>query len=176
MAKTISINPAYGIYEIYDNVVGKGYRGKAVDIYKGKSEHFKMLEKNKHYNIHLQNAFNKYGKEEFRFRIIEEFDDYNIFSEIDLKNKEIYYIKEFDTFKNGYNQTTGGDGMSGRSWNENQHKVMSEKMKGNKYGLGNKSNLGLKKSEESKEKVRQSLLGRKRGKYNTKKNDRETNC
>lgn len=151
------------IYQIYNIKNGKVYIGKAVDVFKRKSEHFKCLENNKHYNQHLQKSFNKYGKESFRFQIIEEC------SKSELIEKEIYNIECFNSFHDGYNQTLGGEGMLGKKWNDNQFKIMSEKMKGNTYGLGNKSNLGLKKSEKSKEKIRNSLLGRKRGKYNIKK-------
>ncbi len=77
----------------------------------------------------------------------------------------------FDSLQNGYNMTAGGEGMEGYKWTEEQTLIMREKMKGNKYGLGNKSNLGMKKSEESKIKVGNTLRGRKRGKYKTKKND-----
>lgn len=153
------------IYQIYNTDNGKLYIGKAVDVFKRKVEHFDMLETNSHYNQHLQKSFNKHGREKFRFQIIEEC------KECELYEKEIYYIQIYDSFNSGYNQTLGGDGVSGRKWTENQYRVMSEKMKGNRYGLGNKSNLGLKKSEETKEKVRNSLLGRKRGKYKTKRND-----
>jgi group I intron endonuclease len=163
MCKSRQKDAICAIYQIYNTVNGKVYIGKAVDVFKRKVEHFKDLENNKHYNKHLQSSFNKYGKECFKFQIVEEC------NEECLIEQEIYNIECFNSFHTGYNKTLGGEGMLGRKWNDDQYKIMSEKMKGNCYGLGNKSNLGLKKSEESKEKVRQSLLGRKRGKYNIKK-------
>lgn len=156
-----------GIYGIYNDVTGEFYIGKAVDIFKRKVEHFKALERNTHYNTFIQNSFNKYGGENFRFTIIEEC------SKEQLDNLEKYYIECYDSFNSGFNLTTGGDGVCGRKWNENQYKVMKEVMKGNQYGKGNSSHTGLTLSQETKDKIRNSLLGRKRGKYKTKKHDRQ---
>jgi len=46
----------------------------------------------------------KYGIENFKFEIIEECSD----EEVDTR--EIYWIDYYDTFKNGYNLTRGGEG------------------------------------------------------------------
>ncbi len=159
-------NAICGIYEIYNIIDGKVYIGQAVDIFKRKVSHFKMLEEDCHYNKHLQRAFNKYGKECFKFQILEECE------EVELNSREVYNIEIFDSFYTGYNQTLGGDGLVGRKWNSNQHDTMSIKMKGNSYGIGNKSHIGLTHPQEIKDKISSSLLGRKRGKYKTKKNDR----
>ena len=53
----------------------------------------------------LYNAMNKYGKENFYVETIESG------IPIDkLDKKEIQYIEEYDSYKNGYNSTKGGDG------------------------------------------------------------------
>ena len=54
---------------------------------------------------YIDRALHKYGKENFEFIIIED----NIPNEL-LNEKEIYYIKKYDTFNNGYNLTLGGEG------------------------------------------------------------------
>lgn len=59
-------------------------------------------------NLRLYNAIRKYGVEHFKLTVLED----NI-DELDLNDKEIYYISLFDTFKNGYNNTLGGGGMNG---------------------------------------------------------------
>lgn len=70
----------------------------------------------------------KYGEENFTLEIIGFAETYD-----ELKEKEKYYIKEYDSTnrKIGYNLTEGGDGTFGRSH-----------------------------SEETKEKIRQKALGR----------------
>ena len=54
------------------------------------------------YNYLLSRAFRKYGIENFSFEILEEC------SKEDLDDREIYYISKYDSYFNGYNQTTGG--------------------------------------------------------------------
>lgn len=63
----------------------------------------KLLEKkDPTYNYLLSRAFRKYGIENFSFEILEEC------SKEDLDDKEVYYISKYDSYFNGYNQTTGG--------------------------------------------------------------------
>jgi group I intron endonuclease len=56
-----------GIYQIKNLVNGKKYYGSSVNMGKRKSRHFSNLNNNKHENQHLQNAWNKYGKDNFVF-------------------------------------------------------------------------------------------------------------
>lgn len=49
-------------------------------------------------------AINKYGKENFQYKIIEE-----VVEEL-LHDREKYWIKYYDSYNNGYNSTLGGDG------------------------------------------------------------------
>ena len=54
---------------------------------------------------YIDRALHKYGKDNFEFIILED----NIPNEL-MDEKEIYYIKKYDTFNNGYNLTLGGKG------------------------------------------------------------------
>lgn len=58
------------IYNIICLSTGKGYIGSTINTYKRKSGHFEKLRKKIHYNSYLQNAFNKYGEENFTFDVI----------------------------------------------------------------------------------------------------------
>ena len=63
-----------GIYKIVNRVNGKYYVGSSANIggKRGRwSEHRRLLTRNKHHNEHLQNAWNKYGEQNFEFLIIE---------------------------------------------------------------------------------------------------------
>lgn len=93
-----------GIYMIKNIVNEKKYVGKSCDIKRRWSDHKYKLNKGIHVNSHLQSAWNKYGEESFEFVIIEEC------NEDELNDKEIYWIKEMDTYHSGYNQTEGGEG------------------------------------------------------------------
>lgn len=65
--------------------------------------------KNRSYNNYLLKSIEKYGFDSFK---VDKVFDY-AFSEQELKDKEKYWIKHFDSFKNGYNFTLGGDGIEG---------------------------------------------------------------
>jgi len=97
----------YLIYLLKNKINRKIYIGKTNNLYKRLSAH-----KNDRRSItHLTNAIDKYGIDNFECQIIEE----NISKE-KIKEKEIFYIKEFDSYKsNNYNSTAGGDGfLSGK--------------------------------------------------------------
>ena len=92
-----------GIYKIENLINGKVYIGKSKNIENRWRTHKKELNNNSHCNKHLQNAWNKYGKENFKFEVIEE-------CSMDLLDKqEIYWISEYNS--NCYNLTKGGDGV-----------------------------------------------------------------
>jgi len=86
--------------------------------------HFSSLRSGKHENIHLQNAWNKYGEDAFFFEVLER----NL-SPIGVNERERYWIAHFDSFVNGYNRTVGGElGGYGRVcvWNGIEYKSISE--------------------------------------------------
>lgn len=91
-----------GIYKIVNTQDKKAYIGSSVNIDSREYKHFWMLERGTHDNPHLQNAFNKFGKESFNFQIIEECDDG------DLVNKENFYISQYKSNlpEFGYNLAT----------------------------------------------------------------------
>ena len=71
-----------GIYKITNLKNGKFYIGSSKDIERRWWEHTNELDKNIHINKKLQNAWNFYGKDNFKFEIIEE-----------LKNERAAVIK-----------------------------------------------------------------------------------
>ncbi|SRR6266852_3028017 len=65
------LNNISGIYCILNIKTNKAYIGSAVNISKRWILHLHQLRKNKHYNKYLQNSWNKYGEENFKFEILE---------------------------------------------------------------------------------------------------------
>ena len=93
---------ACGIYKITNKINGHSYIGQSVNIIRRWGDHRHHYH-NLDYDCTLYKAFRKYGLENFEFEIIEECEP-----EL-LDEKEEYYIKLYDTYKNGYNLTIGGD-------------------------------------------------------------------
>lgn len=60
-----------GVYKILNLVNDKFYIGSSKNIYERWDSHKKELRHNCHYNGHLQNAWNKYGEDNFQFIILE---------------------------------------------------------------------------------------------------------
>ena len=91
-----------GIYCIENSANGKKYIGQSTNIYGRWKSHKSELKHNRHYNIHLQNAWNKYSESSFIFSILKKC---NV-EELDYW--EVYFIDLYDTYKNGYNRDKGG--------------------------------------------------------------------
>ena len=85
-----------GIYCIENITNHKTYIGSSKNIYQRLLKHFALLRYNKHQNAHLQNAWNKYGEDSFRWFILELCDSK------ELTEKEQYCI---DLFGAEYNIT-----------------------------------------------------------------------
>lgn len=92
-----------GIYKIQNNINGKCYIGQSIDISRRWRNH-KFDSKILDYPLYL--AMFKYGEENFTFEIIEEC------CKKSLNEKEIYWIKQYNSYFNGYNQTLGGNQYS----------------------------------------------------------------
>lgn len=93
------------IYKITNKVNGKSYIGQTrytVEFRWRQHQHKKD-------KTHFHCAIKNYGIDSFVVETLEEC-DYK-----DLDSREIYYIAKYDTYNNGYNSSTGGDGMRGHS-------------------------------------------------------------
>lgn len=91
------------IYCITNKINNKKYVGKTLSSIEERFE--QHIADRIHYNHRpLYMAMNKYGVENFFITLLEE-NDYTKLSE-----REQYWIKNLDTYHNGYNATLGGDG------------------------------------------------------------------
>lgn len=121
-----------GVYAIKNRTNNKMYIGQSVNVRKRKSYHLWMLRENNHFNPKLQNAFNKYGESNFEFTILE------TCKREELNNKEIQYIKQYNTVEEGYNICEGGEGSLGRTLSEETKQKISN------------ANIGRKQDEVAK--------------------------
>ena len=93
-----------GIYCIENIINNKKYIGQSVDVDGRWSKHQSSLNKGDHDNDYLQKSWNKYGKENFKFYILE------YCKKDELDEKENYYIDLYNTLNRdcGYNLKSGG--------------------------------------------------------------------
>jgi group I intron endonuclease len=168
-----------GIYKIENLINHKIYVGKSHNIESRWVHHKGSLNNNRHINKPLQNAWNKYGENNFNFSIIHVCNDESV-----LPMLEIYYISKYNSFikNNGYNLTIGGEGCAGRIITDefrqkigdfHRGKKLSQKqvdyMKNNFIGSGNPF-FGRKHTLETKKKISEDHIinGRSKGGNNPK--------
>jgi len=139
-----------GIYCISNIKTGKRYIGYGTNLKIRWNGHKRQLRKNIHNNPYLQSSYNKWGKENFEFSIIQEINE----STETLRLMEIYWIVYFNSYYKdgcGYNMTYGGEGTYGYKHTDEQIKRNSDAKKGKPSW-----NKGIPMSEESKLKASQS--------------------
>ena len=96
------INVAY-IYKITNKINQKIYIGKTeTSIEKRFKQHCQDAFRERNEKRPLYAAMRKYGIENFKIECIEETDN--------PEEREVYWIKYYHSFHNGYNATLGGDG------------------------------------------------------------------
>ena len=114
-----------GIYKITNKTNNKSYIGKSKDIEKRWQYHLSQYNSSKEYNKPLYKAFRKYGISNFSFEVLEEIEDYDIFS----NEREKYWIKYFNSFHFGCNATQGGDGGATSDMQEKFGKLTKDEVR-----------------------------------------------
>lgn len=146
----------YSIYTITNLLSNKIYVGYTNNPRKRWNDHRTCKNTNK-----LYNAFKKYGIENFVFNIIYQSHD----QEHTYKTMETFFILEYDSFKNGYNQTLGGEGLNGYTLTEEDKKKISIANKGRKHSeetckKNSIAQMGKIVPEHVKEKISKTMKGR----------------
>jgi len=167
------------VYKIHFRDSERIYIGSALDFKKRKGSHLSTLRNNKHRNIHLQRAYDKYGEDKMFFEIIEEGIDPEQLIAIEQSWIDNY------SFEMLYNICPTAGNTYGREHTEDSKKLISENhadvsgennpMFGTK---GEKSpNYGKKRSEETRRKMSEALRGKEswcKGKKRPKHSERMT--
>jgi len=120
-----------GIYGIRNMANGKWYIGQSVDVERRKRFHISYCLRGAHCNVHLQSSFNKYGVDNFEFRILEE-------TEAGLLDiQERLWIKHYKSDNRQFGYNLDGGGNIYKHISEETRKKMSDIKKGrlpNNYG------------------------------------------
>jgi group I intron endonuclease len=143
------------VYKITNITNNKLYIGSTVEYNVRKLHHIRCLKNNTHRNNLLQNAWNKYGEENFKFEILEENVDTNL-----LLSREQHFL---DTYK-PYNRKIGYNinPVAGSNLGFKMPESAKEKLRN--------INLGKKHSLETRKKISEVQKGKKRtfiSKYKT---------
>lgn len=132
------------IYLIVNPVNNKKYVGQTTrDLKIRLYDHFKSDSP----CIKLKRAINKYGKDSFKVRALKVFscsDEETLHKQLDYW--EMWYIAYYDSYKNGYNCTTGGQ-FTKQNLPEETRKKISATLTGRK-----KTQETIRKSTEAKSK------------------------
>lgn len=142
----ISIYSRYGIYSIVNKITGQLYIGKTTNSFGDRwDSHKAMLRNNYHFNRKLQEEWNRYGEDNFRFDIL--FECVNNEDENTVNKLEQKYIHELSGSGLVYNICEGGKSppTKGKHLSEHTKQLIGEK---------NRVNMtGKKHSSETKQKM-----------------------
>jgi group I intron endonuclease len=142
------------VYKLYCSVNGKTYIGITTDIHRRIIDHRKDLKSGKHPNAHLQNAWNKYGKESLTYEIIELFNAEITDKELLIKEAEYMSLYKALDSQYGFNiNSTDVDGTVRHT--EEYKKYMSQIMTGRVV------------SKETGDRISKSLTGQIKGPIHT---------
>lgn len=144
-----------GIIYKYTGPTGKVYIGQTIHPEKRIRAH-----KNSKDNSYFHRAIQKYGFDAFKYEIIVKISSATKEElQKQLNKAEMFYIDLYDSFKNGYNMTIGGDGCLGLICTDETRKKMAESQK------GNQNHKGKPHSAETKQKMAESHKGEKNHNY-----------
>lgn len=146
----------YGIvYKATNRINGKMYIGQTVkSLNKRISEHISDATFDRD-TMYFHKAIRKYSEENFAWEIVVECNSLE-----ELNRIEIEMIKRYNTFKNGYNLTKGGEGKAGFKHTEESKKKIAKSLKGKKGFWSGKH-----RTEEAKRKQSESMKGEKHPNY-----------
>lgn len=91
------------LYKITNNINGKVYIGKTYNSIQSRFQDH-VANASRFPNRKLSKAINKYGKDSFSIELISKYEQGC------LEDKEVEAIKLYNSYKEGYNSTVGGDG------------------------------------------------------------------
>lgn len=138
------------IYKIVNTINEKVYIGKtSVSVAHRWDQHKSAAQSG--VDWHLYRAMRKYGIDKFSIQTIEEISDDQ------LNQREIYWINYYNSFKNGYNMTLGGEGRN----NLDKKEIVNLWLQGNtvqeisaKFDCWTSSIINILKEENVYDKIR----------------------
>lgn len=111
-----------GVYGIRRLASGQIYVGISKDVRARLHQHLRSLLANKHHSPRLQNAWNRHGRADFTFVLLERNPEF--LSDVEKRReREQFRIDKFDSFKRGFNARPKADSMLGHEWSDAQNEA-----------------------------------------------------
>lgn len=143
----------YGIiYKVTNSINKKVYIGQTTQTLHKRRIRHESGSRRKKPTIHFHRALKKHLLENFQWGILECCDDKE-----QLDQMEYHYIRQFNTYKKGYNSSLGGEGSCGRICKD----ITKEKI--------SKTKIGIPLSKEVVAKISKGLLGVKKSSAHVRK-------
>lgn len=159
-----------GIYKIICTKNSRYYIGSAKNIKRRWNRHLNDLKNNKHVNIHMQRAYNKYGKDSFNIEILE------YCNECDILIREQFYLDKMMPYIDNFNigeKAIGGDNithhpdrdnivlkMKNALYNRYENQTEEDKLKRSLNIMGEKNpNFGNKWNNQQRERMSKQRKG-----------------
>lgn len=147
-----------GIYCIENIVNGKKYIGQSKDLKKRKREHYSLLRRNCHGNRYLQRAWNKYGEDNFEFKIL------LLCKESELTKYEMFFDNKCKEKNSSYNIRDCVDSNKGFRHSEKTKNILKEKSTGRRLSQDTRDkisekNKGRIKTADHRKKLQESGMG-----------------
>ncbi len=169
----------HGIYQILNKKTGGSYIGSAVNLKKRTTQHISLLRNNKSKHIHLQRAWNKHGEDNFEIIFLEIIDDKKVliareqfFIDLIRPKYNIRIIAQSNLGLKDSNEVKTLKSKVAKTRGQNEKQLLAlKKAQSNRIGkpvtgmvkeslkLGPISMIGKPKSEDTKEKIRQTKIG-----------------
>lgn len=132
------------IYKITNNINKKVYIGQTINSIEKRWRRHKEDSLSNRLDTHFARAIRKYGPENFT---VEEIDRAS--SKEELNEKEIYWIKYYDSCHKGYNSTDGGDDTNTYKYRTKEEmNITKEKIRQTKLGGKNPMSVKVKCKNE----------------------------
>ena len=144
-----------GIYTIVNKIDNKKYIGSSKNIEERRKIHLIALINNTHWNIHLQRAFNKYGRESFKFKILK------LVIQNRLLKTEQYYLNNLNSL---YNISSTANRREGYTFSSEARKNMSKAQIGRKHSLKTRNKMSKSRKIFLTSEVRIEIGKKRKGK------------
>ncbi len=154
----------YSIYKSTNLVTNKIYIGYTASFSNRKKQHKyeSFHSKCTGYNSYFHKSIRKYGWNNFKWEIIYQSKDYEYCKNV----MENYFIRQYDTYFNGYNVTLGGEGCLGFKHTEQHKQNLRLKYNGKNNPMYGKSYI---RNDEHKKNMSLLLTGIKKSKKQVEK-------